>query len=279
MLLCSMLMACSSGTVGNGTPGSAGAGGGAGTGGSGGGTTGGTGGTGGTPASGGSGGSSSGGSGGSSGGSAGAGGTATGGASGSGGGPRDAGPTGTDVRVADSSAPGDLAPIAECPGGSIDRFQRWLAHTLITGSGGDSSILVTEGGRQVARASFPGGNWSEIVVLLGNAADASIDLSTSTGFDITYSATANLFIEFRGNVQLHGGDQHAVALPATGGMTVTKHIALNAAAFTFIPGLGMPVVAFADVVRTANMFDIVGNTANTVSFSGLRFDNYIPTCR
>jgi hypothetical protein len=185
----------------------------------------------------------------------------------------------TVVSATDSSAARDVAPLTECPGGSLDRFQKWLAHALVTGAAADSSILVTEGNREVARARFPGGDWSEVVVLLGNAADASIDLSMSAGFDITYSATADLFIELRGTVQLHGGDQHAVKLPATGGATVTMHVPLDPAAWTFIDTLGKPTVAFADVVRTANMFDIVGNTANVVSFSGLRFDNYVPACR
>jgi len=196
-----------------------------------------------------------------------------GGAGGAGGAPA------TVVSMTDSSAPRDVAPLVECPGGSLDRFQKWLAHALVTGAAADSSILVTEGNRQVARASFPGGDWSEVVVLLGNAANASIDLSMSAGFDITYGATADLFIELRGTVQLHGGDQHAIKLPATGGTTVTKHVPLDPAAWTFIDTLGKPTVAFADVVRTANMFDIVGDTANVVSFSGLRFDNYVPVCQ
>jgi hypothetical protein len=145
----------------------------------------------------------------------------------------------------------------------------------------DSSILVAEGNHQIARATFTGGgaNWSEVVVLLGNAVDAAIDLGKSAGFTITYSATADFFIEMRGTVQLHGGDQHSVKLAATGGMTVSLFVPFDPAAWSFVPGLGSPTVAFADVLRTANMFDIVGNSANEVSFSGLRFDNYLPACR
>jgi hypothetical protein len=255
----------------------AGAGGGSSAGGAGGTAAGASGGSGGGGSGGGGAGGSGGGAGGS-GGASGAGGTGTGGSSGSGGASRDGGPTGGDA-AADTAPAHDVAPLMECAGASLDRFQKWLAHALVAGAAPDSSILVAEGNRQVARARFVGGDWSEVVVLLGNATDASIDLGKSSGFDITYSATADLYIELRGTVQLHGGDQHAVTLPATGGMTVTKHVPLDPAAWSFVAALGKPTVAFADVVRTANMFDIVGNTANTVTFSGLRFDNYVPPCR
>jgi hypothetical protein len=185
-----------------------------------------------------------------------------------------------DTSSAADASPGfDVAPIMECPGPSIDRLQKWLAHTLIVGSGGDASVLVQEGGRYVAKARFAGSDWSELVVQLGNSADASIDLTKSSGFIITYSATADFWIEMRGTVKLHGGDQHSVKLPATGGMTVSRFVSFAPSAWSFVPNLGMPSVPFADVLRTANMFDIVGNTANTLTFTGLRFDAYVPACR
>ena len=157
-------------------------------------------------------------------------------------------------------------------------MQQWLAHAFV-GAGNRSSLLSMEGGRYVAKGQFPGGNWSEIVVLIGNAESAAVDLSKSKGFEITYSATAPLWMQMRGNVKLHGGDQHVVALPATGGMTVTKFVPFEPAAWTFAPGLGKPTHALADVVKSASFFDIVGNAANTVKFSGLRFDGYVPPCR
>ena len=33
------------------------------------------------------------------------------------------------------------------------------------------------------------------------------------------------------------------------------------------------------VIKSAVFFDFVGNTANTVAFYDLRFDNYLPQCR
>ena len=181
--------------------------------------------------------------------------------------------------VSDTAAGFDVAPLTECPGASIDRLQKWLGHAFLIGSGGDSSILAQESGRYVAKARFMGGGWSEIVVLLGNSADASLDLTKSSGFTIRYSATADLWIEFRGTVHLHGGDQYGVKLPATGGMPVSKFVAFVPGDWAQIPGLDPPTHGFANVLKTANMFDIVGQTANTVAFYGLRFDKYDPVCR
>jgi hypothetical protein len=167
----------------------------------------------------------------------------------------------------------------ECSGPSIDRLQKWLGHANLVGSGGDANILVQEAGRYVAKARFSGADWSEIVVLLGNSADASIDMTKSSGFTIKYSATADLYIEFRGTVKLHGGDQWGVKLPATGGMPMSKFVSFQPAEWGEVPGLDKPTHAFASVLKTANMFDIVGMTANTVVFYGLQFDQYVPQCR
>ncbi len=173
----------------------------------------------------------------------------------------------------------NASPLEECAGGSIDHLQKWLGHAHLIGSGDDASILVQEKGRSVARARFDGVDWSEVVVLLGNAADASIDLRKSTGFTIRYSATADLWIEFRGTVKLHGGDQYGVKLPSTGGVATSKFISFQESAWGAVPGLDAPKHAFADVLATANMFDIVGHSPNTVALYGLRFDKYTPACR
>ena len=173
----------------------------------------------------------------------------------------------------------NASPHKECPGGSIDRLQKWLGHAHLIGSGDDASILVEEKGHSVARARFDGVDWSEIVVLLGNAADASVDLRNSTGFTIRYSATADLWIEFRGTVKLHGGDQYGVKLPSTGGVATSRFISFQPSDWGTVPGLDAPKHAFADVLATASMFDIVGHSPNTVAFFGLRFDKYTPVCR
>src|SRR5688572_10073774 len=158
-------------------------------------------------------------------------------------------------------APGaasEAPPLTECPGGSIDRLQKWLGHAHLVGSGEDATILVREGDRYVARARFDGMDWSEVVVLLGNTTEASIDLGKSKGFTIRYSATADLWIELRGTVKLHGGDQYGVKLPGTGGRIVSRFISFQPSEWGPIPGLDIPRHAFADALATANMFDIVG---------------------
>jgi hypothetical protein len=206
------------------------------------------------------------------GGSAGAPSTGTGGAGGA--------TSGADANMSGDVASGfDAQPLTECPGGSIDRLQKWLAHTLIVGSGGDSSVLVKEGEKYVAKARFQGGDYSELVVQIGNSATDSVDLSQSAGFTITYSATNPVWMEFRGMVKAHGSEQYVVQLPATAGATMTKFVPFDPSAWTFLADLGKPTHSFADVLKTAYIFDIIGKVQNTVAFYGLRFDKYTPPCR
>lgn len=172
----------------------------------------------------------------------------------------------------------DAGPITECTEASLDRFQTWRAHANVA-SGGGPNLLVKRGERYVARMRFPGGVWSEVVVDIANASNVPVDLSASAGFSITYSATANLWMQLRGSVQPHGGDQHVVLLPATGGGVETRTYAFSPDAWTFQPNLGKPTVALAAVLKSALFFDIVGNTANTVEISGLRLAGYSPPCR
>ena len=185
----------------------------------------------------------------------------------------DAGPSAGDPAF-------QLPPITECPGPSMDRLQKWLAHAFVMGVPNfqESSLLVSEGNRYVAKATLTGGgaNYSEIVVLLGNDR-SGVDLTRSAGFVITYSATADQWIELRGTVKPDGGDQWVVKLPGTGGQMMSKTFSFEASSWTTL--FGQPPVRYPDVLRTAFMFDIVGNAPNTVTFYGLRFDGYVPTCR
>jgi hypothetical protein len=161
---------------------------------------------------------------------------------------------------------------------SLDRFQRWVAHANIAGAVPTSSLLVRDGERYVARMRFPGGVWSEVVVDLANAPNTHVDLSASAGLAITYSATADLWMQIRGTVQPHGGDQHVVRLPATGGARQTQTFAFTTEAWTFHPSLGRPRVTLESVLKSALFFDIVGNTANTIEVTGLRIAGYQPPC-
>ena len=166
----------------------------------------------------------------------------------------------------------------ECPPPSLDRLQHWTAHANTTP--GSGNLLVKDGDRYVAKVTFPGGGtWSEVVVPVNNNETIPGDLSKSAGFTITYSATADFWGQLRGTVQAHGGDQNVVKLPSTGGNMSTLSFRFVQDDWTFVPGLGKPTVTLASVLPSAVFFDFVGNTANTIAFYGLRFDNYLPTCR
>jgi hypothetical protein len=214
-------------------------------------------------------------------------GTAGGSGAGGAGGPDGAGPrnpTDSGAGPTDGGAstvpPGGFGagPITECPTPSLDRLQQWTAHANTTPASGN--LLVKEGARYVARVTFPGGGaWSEVVVPVNNNETIPGDLSMSAGFTITYSATSDFWGQLRGTVQPHGGDQNVVKLPSTAGNMATLSFRFVPEDWTFVPGLGRPTVTLASVIKSAVFFDFVGNTANTVAFYDLRFDNYLPQCR
>jgi hypothetical protein len=192
---------------------------------------------------------------------------------------------GRDAGASDSAAavPPEgfgAGPLTECsPGPSLGRLQLWRAHGN-TVPGPQSNLLVKEGDRHVATVRFTAPappSWSEAVLYLTNVAEAARDLRTSSGFTITYSATADLWIQLRGTVKRDGGDQHVAALPATGGAVSKRSIRFAPEDWTFLSRLGKPNHAFADAVRTAVLFNFVGQT-NEVTVHDLRFDNYVPAC-
>jgi hypothetical protein len=165
--------------------------------------------------------------------------------------------------------------LTECATPSLGRFQDWRAHAFSVPAAG--SLLVKEGDRYVMKVKFTGANWGEAVLNLGNGGVA-VDLSKSAGFTVTYTASTDVGIQIRGNVQPHGGDQHVAVLPASAAPK-TLSFRFVPEDWTFLPGLGRPSVALADVIKSALIFDIVSRTANDVTISSLRFDNYVPTCR
>lgn len=184
-----------------------------------------------------------------------------------------------DAGDASPSQPVPPPPITECSGPSLDRLQKWLAHALVGNAAPGSSLLVADGGGYVARwkTSGGGGNWSEVVVLIGNEPNAGVDLGKNDGFVATYSATADIWIQLRGTVHLHTGDQYAFRLPSTAGQRVSMNVPFAASAWKSV--FGPPPVPFADVLRTANKFDIISNAPSDVTFFGLRFEKYLPDCR
>ncbi|HMI86330.1 MAG TPA: hypothetical protein VK550_19685 [Polyangiaceae bacterium] len=247
--------------------------------------------TGGTTSAGGSGGqggSGSGGSGGQAGtGAAGSGGQGGAGPSGSDAGPRDAisedgrsDASGVDAARSDASG-GDAGfpPIIECPKPSVDRLQVWTSSgpaegTTIPPTG---DLLVMEGGRYVAKVQFLNVEWHVCPVYLANQFSANANLSASSGFSLTYSSTSDMYVQARPTSHWSGGDQWATKIPSTGGMTVTQFFSFDPANWKSL--FGTPTWTFADALKEVLGFVFVGQTPNTITFYGLRFDGYVPPCR
>jgi hypothetical protein len=219
--------------------------------------------------------------GGGTGGSAGAGSGGAGGSSGgSGGGSGDGRPAevASDSSPADSGAP-DLPALPACRLPSIDHLEIWKAHggSLRPAAGG--SILTQDGGRTIAKVDFvPGGEWHEIVVPIMNSLAKQVNLTASKGFNLRYSATAELHVQLRPLSFSHGGEQWTARLPATGG--VVKDLFVSFEPKNWGDLLGPPPFPFSQALRDANFFDFVGQpgTANTFIVHSLRFDGHVPPC-
>jgi hypothetical protein len=186
----------------------------------------------------------------------------------------------SDVAAAPEAAVADAPPaLAACPKPSVDHLEIWTAHggSLRPAAGGN--LLIKEGERHYMKVEFlPGGQWHEIVVPVANSLSKKIDLTTSKGFTITYSATADLWVQLRPLSHAHGGEQHTAKLPSTGGMMQELFVPFAPESWGML--LGDPTFPFAQALRDANFFDFVGPpaSANTFVVRGLRFDGYVPPC-
>ncbi|HMJ51248.1 MAG TPA: hypothetical protein VK540_04210 [Polyangiaceae bacterium] len=182
---------------------------------------------------------------------------------------------GSDTSVGDAGFP----PITECPKPSVDRLQVWTSSgpaegTTIPPTG---DLLVMDGGRYVAKVQFLNVEWHVCPVYLGNQFSANANLSASSGFMLTYSSTSDMYVQARPTSHWNGGDQWATKIPSTGGMTVTQFFSFDPANWKSI--FGTPTWTFADTLKEVLGFVFVGQTPNTITFYGLRFDGYIPPCR
>ncbi|MFD9892492.1 hypothetical protein ACFWY9_24375 [Amycolatopsis sp. NPDC059027] len=167
----------------------------------------------------------------------------------------------------------------ECATPSIDRLQQWLASGEGTTVPATGSLLVREGDRYAAKVVFLKAEWHVIVVWLGNRFEAQADLSASSGFWLTYSATDDLYVQLRPASHWSGGDKWLTKVPSTGGKLVTKFFGFAPDAWTWLPELGKPSYSFASALREARGLVFVGKTPNTLDFRGLRIDGYTPPCR
>lgn len=166
----------------------------------------------------------------------------------------------------------------ECATPSIDRYQQWLASGEGASVPATGSLLVRERDGYAAKVTLLNAEWHVIVLWLGNKFEAQTDLSASSGFLLTYSATDDLYVQLRPASQWSGGNKWLTKVPSTGGKLVRKFFSFSPKAWTTLPELGTPPYSFASALGEARGLVFVGKTPNTLDFRGLRVDGYTPPC-
>jgi hypothetical protein len=193
------------------------------------------------------------------------------------------GPVPADTAPVDgATAPIDIPlppPLMACPGPSIDRIEQWVSWSGDSTPTPMTSILVKNGATYIGKVEFRGADWHEVTVRLINSATEQTDLTGSMGFWLTYSATADLWVQLRGANKYNGGDKWVTKIPATGGTMVTTFFSFAPASWFYLNVLGVPTTPLGDALKTARAFNFVGNAANVVTFTGLRVDKLTPPCR
>ncbi|HXK16478.1 MAG TPA: hypothetical protein VNG33_01640 [Polyangiaceae bacterium] len=173
---------------------------------------------------------------------------------------------------------GGLPPLEECPGKpSVDRLTNWQASGEGLTVPATGSILVQDGAAYVGKVEFVGAEWHVIPVYIANKYGSTADLSKSTGFTLTYSATSDLHVQLRSLSHWSGGDQYATSIPSTGGQKKTQFFSFAEAGWKSL--FGQPVLSYADTLKEGMGLVFVGNSANKVEFYGLRIDGFTPPCQ
>lgn len=171
----------------------------------------------------------------------------------------------------------ELPPIEECAGTpSVDRFTQWVASGEGTTVPPTGSILVKEGAEYVGKVQLVGAGWHVIPVYIKNKFGESLDLSTSAGITLTYSATAELHVQLRTKSHWSGGNQYATTIPSTGGQKETRFFSFAEAGWKSL--FGAPELSFPDSLKEGMGLVFVGDGANEVVFYGMRIDGYTPPC-
>jgi hypothetical protein len=179
---------------------------------------------------------------------------------------------GVDAAVGDASFP----PIMECAKPSVDRLEQWEASGEGTTVPATGNTLVKDGNRYVSKVQFVNMEWHVIPVYLGNTFNAQADLSASSGFLLTYSSTSDMYVQVRPASHWDGGNQYATKIPSTGGVTKSQFFSFDPANWKSI--FSDPGYPYATALKEARAFVFVGQFPNTVVFSGLRVDGYVPPC-
>jgi hypothetical protein len=139
-------------------------------------------------------------------------------------------------------------------------------------------LLQADGeGGYIAQATFTSSNeWHVLVIWLANEFEASVDLSGSSGFTLTYSATADFYIQLRPAFEWSGGAKWHMPIPSSGGQVVTHTFAFDASDWE--ERLGAVPHTFEAALADARGLVPVGNSQNEISFHSLRIDGYEPPC-
>jgi hypothetical protein len=138
---------------------------------------------------------------------------------------------------------------------------------------------MKDGSGYVGRADYDGLDWREFVVYLMNSDNSQVDLTNSSGFWLTYSATAEFWVQLRPIPPLYNGPKkHVMRLPPTGGQMQTHFFPFSAEKWTTISAFPPPDYPLADALKAARSFDFICRTPNTVVFYGLRIDGVAPPC-
>lgn len=173
---------------------------------------------------------------------------------------------------------GGLPALEECATPSIDRLQSWQASGEGPTTPATGDLLVADGAEYVARISYNGASEWHVgpVVWIANVFDGDADFSASSGVELTYSATADFFLQIRPSSDWDGGDKWHANVPSTNGAVQTLFIPFQST--SWFEKLGAPPVAFDVALTEARGFVFVGNTQNTIEIRGLRVDGYEPPC-
>jgi hypothetical protein len=171
-----------------------------------------------------------------------------------------------------------LEPLAACTKPTIDHLGLWLASGEGTTVPATGTILVREGEGTVGKVSLVGGQWHVIPVYVENRYDASHDLSASSGFQLTYSATTDHYVQIRPASHWDGGAKYLTKIPATGGQRQTRFFPFAASSWTTLAELGQPTYPLADALKEVRGMVFVGKTPGDIVYYGLRFDGYAPAC-
>ena len=140
------------------------------------------------------------------------------------------------------------------------------------------SLLVKEGDHYVAREEFLGAGWHVLEVLIGNVYEAQADLSKSSGFTLTYSSTADLWVQLP-RLALQRRRQVGHQNPFDGRPDEAGDLPVHARQLDHDRRAGTPNYTFASALKEARGLLFVGKTPNVIAFWGMRIDGYVPMCR